>query len=79
MSEQDKDRGLHAKFRVERVDPEAQERHKNCRVFVLEPAHDPHARVALGAYIESVRVDHPLLAADLGNWLLQLRLGEPDR
>jgi len=47
--------GLRAKFRVERVDPEAQERHKGCWTFVLEPLHDPLARVALKAYEAAAR------------------------
>lgn len=58
--------GLHAKFRVERVDPESQERHKDCWVFVLEPRHDPLARVALKAYEDAAReAGYFELAADL--------------
>lgn len=66
-----KTRGLYAKFRVERLDPAAQERHRHCAVFVLEPEHDPYARPALAAYAEAVRATHPALAADLDHWLAQ--------
>ena len=51
------DERLHDKFRVERTDPEAQERHKDCWVFVLEPEHDPAARIALKAYADAVAED----------------------
>ena len=65
---------LHEKFRVERVDPEAQERHKDCWVFVLDPEHDPVARVALAAYATAaveaglldIAVDLRLKARDEG-------------
>lgn len=61
-----KERGLYPKFQVERVDPAAQERHKDCWVFVLEPAHDPIARVALKAYAdEAAKAGYLDLAADL--------------
>ena len=34
-------------------------------VFVLKPRTDPHARVALAAYAESVRYDKPILSSEL--------------
>jgi hypothetical protein len=61
--------GLRQKFRVERVDPEAQERHKNCGTFVLEPKHDPYARAALLAYANACADELPGLAADLRHWV----------
>lgn len=64
-----KTRGLHRKFKVERVDPEAQERHKDCATFVLEPKHDLAARNALITYAEACGNDYPELAADLRNWV----------
>lgn len=66
MSDDQRNEGLHAKFRVERTDPEAQERHKDCWVFVMEPRHDPLARVALKAYVEAAEEAGYLnLATDL--------------
>lgn len=38
-------------------------------VFVLRPDHDYHARVALAAYMESVRGFNPTLAEDIGGAL----------
>ncbi len=34
-------------------------------VFVLKPRTDPHARVAIAAYAESVRYDKPILSSEL--------------
>jgi len=57
---------LYEKFRVERTDPEAQERHKDCWMFVLDPEHDPVARIALAAYATAaVKADLLGIAADL--------------
>lgn len=61
--------GLYRKFNVSRVDPEAQERHKDCAVFVLEPKHDYHARMALREYERSVRPFYPELANDIHHLL----------
>lgn len=66
--------GLAAKFRVERVDPEAQERHKDCWVFVLDPRHDPLARVALKAYADAAKkAGYIALSADLRRKLYNTR------
>lgn len=46
------DEGLTDKFKVERTDPEAQERHADCFVFVLDPAHDPLGHTALALYAD---------------------------
>jgi len=46
----DKARGLYEKFRVERVDREAQARHAECDFFVLDLQHDPLALQALETY-----------------------------
>jgi hypothetical protein len=60
----DSTRGLYSKYQVERLsDPEG--KHEDCWYFVLDPAHDPHALVALRAYAESARTEYPTLAADL--------------
>lgn len=42
-------------------------------LFPLKPDTDRHARVALAAYAESVRVDRPRLAEDLDLILADLR------
>ena len=57
--------GLVQKFRVERIDPEAQARHASCELFVLDPAHDRHAATALLVYAWSVQPENPQLAGDL--------------
>lgn len=60
----DKERGLYRKYFVTRVhDPEG--KHKDCKYFVLDLDHDPHALPALIAYIESCEGEYPVLAADL--------------
>lgn len=75
--------GLLRKFKVTRVDGEDQPggEHEHCALFVLDLHHDPHARKALDAYIESANEDYPLLAADLlnlQNSLPPLPPGSPD-
>lgn len=54
--------GLFGKYRVQRVDGRAE---PGARYFVLDYAHDWHARVALAAYIEVCRESKPDLARDL--------------
>jgi hypothetical protein len=55
-------KGLYGKYRIskdgESTDPDA-------RYFVLRYDTDPHARVAMVAYAESVERDNPQLARDL--------------
>jgi folylpolyglutamate synthase/dihydropteroate synthase len=67
----DETRGLYWKYRVERMDGSSAPggKHHGCPVYVLDIRHDPHARKALAAYIESCEADFPLLAADLRNLL----------
>jgi hypothetical protein len=50
----DKTTGLYAKYHVERTDPKKQEKHAECRYFVLDLTHDLHARGAALAYAKSV-------------------------
>ena len=45
--------GLHMKYSVDRLNDEAG-KHDDCEYFVLDPKHDPHARIALAAYIGCV-------------------------
>jgi predicted HicB family RNase H-like nuclease len=40
--------------------------------FVLRVDKDPHARVAMAAYAQSVRSDNEVFANDLDNWLGEL-------
>lgn len=72
-------RGIYAKFRAERTDPESQQRHKDCRVFVLEPLHDPHARPALAAYAAHCAEGVPELSSDINRWLNNLVGVDSDR
>lgn len=58
---------LHTKFRVERTDGRDQPGgdKADARYFVLDYAHDPHARTALAAYADACEQTLPGLAADL--------------
>ena len=59
-----RDLGIIHKFDVKKVnDPEG--KHDNCWFFVLDPQHDPHARVALGTYATDCASEFPKLAEDL--------------
>jgi hypothetical protein len=69
----DRNRGVYAKFSVERTDPGSAARHQGCDYFVLDITHDPHAAAALTAYADSCRSDFPALAADLDG-----KAGRPD-
>ena len=51
----DKNRGLYAKFQVERID--GSNRHNHCDYYVLDVTHDPHALPALEAYAKSARIE----------------------
>ena len=64
--------GFEDRFRVTRTDgkpcrPEA-------RYLILDYANDPHAKVAVNAYADSIENDNPLMAADLRDALVN-----PDR
>lgn len=65
MNISDRTRGLYRKYSVQRLrDPEG--KHDNCWYFVLDPTHDPIARVALNAYAdEAGRRGFHALATDL--------------
>lgn len=51
--------GNPGKFIVRRTDGRDApgEKHDGCQYFVLDLTHDPHARVAAGAYASSARAD----------------------
>lgn len=72
----DAERGLYDKFEVRRTDgsSESGERHENCKYFVLDLDHDPHAIPALEAYIKSCRPHFPKLARDLDIELRVMKL-----
>lgn len=63
----DKSKELYGKFVVQRTDGKDApgEKHHDCRYFVLDVDHDPHAKAALEAYATSCEAEYPLLAADL--------------
>jgi hypothetical protein len=53
---------LRGEFLIERADGRT---NSDSRFFVLDYAHDPHARAALEVYADEIEVDDPGLAADL--------------
>ena len=59
--------GLFRKFTVTRTDGSDGPggKHYGCEYFVLDVAHDPHAKAALSAYADAVGATHPQLAADM--------------
>lgn len=59
--------GLTARYRVEKINDRAG-KHSECRFFVLDPQHDPIARVALRAYAEDPATPEGL-RVDLQRWL----------
>jgi hypothetical protein len=69
-------RGLIRKWNVSRVDGSTE--HEACRVFVLDPQHDQHARAALFAYAQSCEAEHPVLAAELLAWADQVVTADDD-
>lgn len=64
QAEYDRENGVYRKYDVRRVD-DPKGKHDACWYFVLDPKHDRHARVALAAYAEAVRLDYPQLSDDL--------------
>jgi len=72
----DQDRGIYRKYHVERLnDPSG--KHADCAYFVLDPRHDPIARVALDAYWKEARKQgYEALAVDLRGWVTAERYVE---
>jgi len=60
--------GLEARFEVKRIGDEAG-KHDECRYFVLDPQHDPTARVALTTYAATTPNNN--LRRDLLAWLAE--------
>ncbi|MDE3244478.1 MAG: hypothetical protein KGN80_00210 [Acidobacteriota bacterium] len=71
----DQEKGLYRKFEVRRTDGSSEPggKHENCRYFVLDLDHDPHAASALDAYAWSCRKDYPALANDLLDQVEEIR------
>lgn len=65
----DEAQGLYRKYDVRRSDPDAAERHADCRMFVLDVDCDPAAVPAITAYATAIRDSHPQLANDLDAWV----------
>lgn len=63
----DHNRGLYQKYKVERTDGSSAPggKHESCEYFVLDMAHDKHAYAAVAAYAKSCDAEYPELANDL--------------
>lgn len=59
--------GVFRKFNVQRTDGSDQPggKHHGCEYFVLDVAHDQHAKPALEAYAVACATTHPQLSADM--------------
>jgi len=59
--------GVFRKFNVQRTDGSDQPggKHHGCEYFVLDVAHDQHAKQALEAYAVACATTHPQLSADM--------------
>lgn len=78
MSKHDED--ILRKFKVERLAPSSRGiDHTDCRYFVLDISHDPHARNAALAYADSCQSEYPNLAYDLRSIVAGARDWEFDR
>jgi hypothetical protein len=74
----EEDRGLEHRYDVKRVN-DAAGKHDDCRFFVLDPKHDPIARVAVSAYADEARAaGYDALADDLEALVNQTRTREPE-
>lgn len=60
----DHNRGIYQKYEVRRIH-DAKGKHDSCPFFVLDPRHDPYARVALVAYADECSGEYPQLALEL--------------
>lgn len=72
-------RGLFAKYIVHRTDGSDApgRKHHGCWYFVLDPAHDSHARVALAAYASDCATLRPELSRDLRAKLTEFAVAPP--
>lgn len=69
--QQQKERGLYQKIKIERTDGKSApgEKHHNCAYFALDLDHDKFALPAIKAYAEACKDEFPALAADLWEWI----------
>lgn len=75
LEEHEKEEGLTIRYEVTRLGDEAG-KHDECRYFVLDPKHDPIARIALRAYAQEAAVrGYQPLANDLFDWITKETLG----
>ncbi len=67
------DEGFYDKYNVQRTDGQDRQggKHFNCRYFVLDISHDPHAVPALLAYAKACEIDRPNLSAQLIEMTIQ--------
>lgn len=72
-------RGLYNRYEVTRLnDPD--DKHADCRYFVLDPKHDPIARDVLALYADRTRRDgNEALAKSLYDWHDQIVMEEDNR
>jgi hypothetical protein len=65
---------LYHKFNVTRADGRDQEgeKHHECKYFVLDVTHDPHALVAVTAYADNIAAMNPIFASILYDWIRRM-------
>jgi pyruvate-formate lyase-activating enzyme len=73
LSEQEKDADRAEADKMLRIISPNGGEHEMAPYFVLDLRHDPHARIALSAYIQSCGGEYPQLALDLHHWLDGIR------
>lgn len=74
----DKERGLYPKFKVERLNPEANLKHIGCEHFVLDLNHDQFAVFAIEAYADKAREHgYTKLANELSDKAAKIRIQWP--
>ncbi len=69
-------KGLYNKYKIEKMDKTSID--DNAQYFVLRLDTDRHARIALAAYAESVRIENVQLSEELAMWLSGINLGLQD-
>lgn len=64
--------GVMPKYHVERL-ADFEGKHDECRYFVLDPKHDPFARIALDRYADQAQAyGYKELALDIWGWLVEI-------
>lgn len=80
----DPNRGLYAKFKVERMDGTSApgQKHENCQAFVIDIQHDEFAPWVLMYYAGICEMKYPVLALDLkakAKAILKIKWAEEER